>query len=174
MQTEKEHVPALYEIAADYRAAALALAEMDMDDQAVADTLDGLHGELSVKAAGIGAIVLNLEAAAESVAIVRARLTDRMQSMEARAIRIREYLKTCMESAGITRIEANDHSFSLVIKKNPPKVVLDETWGPVPAEYERVIPEKREPDKKRIGDALKAGDVLPFAHLEHGTRLDIR
>lgn len=174
MSEQQEHVPALYEIAAEYRAAANALAEMDMAEQAVADTLAGIEGELSVKATNIAAFVLNLEAASESVDAVIQRLQARRGAMETRADRIREYIKTCMEAAGITKIEANDHSFALTIKKNPPKVVLDETWSAIPKEYERVIPERIEPDKKKIAEALKAGTPLAFARLETGTRLEIR
>jgi hypothetical protein len=174
LSTTTEHVPALYEIAAEYADAARRLAETDLDEQAVADTLEGLHGEFAVKASGIGAITLNLEAAADSVDVVIERLKARQGAMRARAARIRDYLKTCMEAAGVTKIEANDHSFALTIKKNPPKVILDEAWGPIPEEYERVIPEKREPDKARIKDALKEGTLLPFAHLETGTRLEVK
>lgn len=174
MSTEKSAVPALYEIAAEYRHAADALAEMDLDEAAVIDTLAGLEGELAVKAASIGAIVLNLEAASDSIELVRQRLEARSVALAARAERIRVYLKTCMDAAGITKIEANDKTFALTVKKNPPKVVINETWGAIPPEFERVIPERREPDKKKIGDALKAGEPLPFASLEQSTRLDIR
>ena len=39
---------ALYELAAEYRADAEKLADMDLDEQTLADTLEGLGGELEV------------------------------------------------------------------------------------------------------------------------------
>ena len=43
----------------------------------------------------------------------------------------------------------------------------------LPAAYWRVIPEKREPDKKSIGEALKRGEAVPGAELVPSERLQV-
>ena len=58
---------ALYLIAAEYRAAATALADLDMDAQTVADTLDGMAGDLEVKAQAVAYAVRSMEADAAAV-----------------------------------------------------------------------------------------------------------
>ena len=58
---------ALYEIAAEYRDAATKLAELDLDAQTVADTLEGLSGDLETKAQNVAFFVRNLEATAAAI-----------------------------------------------------------------------------------------------------------
>ena len=58
---------ALYELAAEYRADCEKLADMDMDEQTLADTLEGLSGELEVKAQNVIMFTRNLEATAAAI-----------------------------------------------------------------------------------------------------------
>lgn len=51
---------ALYEIAADYRADLAALADLDLDPQTVADTLEGMQGDLQAKLRAVIAYGLGL------------------------------------------------------------------------------------------------------------------
>lgn len=52
---------------------------------------------------------------------------------------------------------------------NPPSVVVD---GVIPSEWERVVPERREPDKVRIKGALISGQTVPNCRLERTQRFD--
>ena len=56
----------LYKIAADYAEAAARLAETDLDDQTIADTLEGLAGDLRDKAIAVASVIRNMEADAKS------------------------------------------------------------------------------------------------------------
>jgi len=163
----------LYELAGEYHQAAVALSNMDLDDQTIADTLEGLSGALEAKATNVAYFIKNLESTAEQIKLAEKQMADRRKAMENRAERIREYLKANMEVAGITQIECPH--FKLSIKKNPPSVVID-AESQIPADYMTVpVAPPPAPDKKLIAAALKDGFEVPGCHLETGkTRLDIK
>lgn len=163
---------ALYQLADIYLADLNKLAELDLDEQTVADTLEGLSGELEVKATNVAAFTRNLEAAAEAIKGAEAQMSARRKAIENRAARLRQYLKDNMERTGILQI----HSplFALTIKKNPPAVHV-EALELVPMEFfNPPLPPPPVLDKKRVSEALKAGKDVPGCRLEQGTRLDIR
>jgi hypothetical protein len=163
---------ALYVLADDYLAAAQQLADLDMDPQTVADTLEGLSGDLEVKATNVAMFVRNLEASAEQIKAAEAAMSARRKSIENRAASVRDYLKAQMERTGITKIECP--YFKLAIRENPPAVVIDAA-SQIPAEFMRQ-PEMPPPaiDKKAIAEAIKAGKEVPGAHMERATRLEVK
>lgn len=162
----------MYQIADAYLQDLRRLEELDLDEQTVADTLEGLSGELEVKATNVAAFCRNLEASADAIKQAETQMAARRKAIENRASRIREYLKANMERTGITEI-ASPH-FKLAIRKNPPSVVID-AESQIPESF-MVAPEppKPYPDKKLIAKAIKEGAEVPGAHLEQGTRLDIK
>lgn len=165
-------LPALYEIAHEFRAAADQLAELDLDAQTVADTLESLGGDLETKAVNVAKFMLGLEAQAVAIKAAEVGMATRRKAIEARAARLREYLLTNMQHAGIQQIECP--FFKLAQRENPASVVIDGA-GLIPAEF-MVQPETPPPapDKAAIKAAIKAGRDVPGAHLERGVRLEIR
>jgi hypothetical protein len=159
----------LYQLTDQYRAALSALPD-DADVDQVQHALAALEGQIAVKGQNISAFVLNLEAEAEAIDNAARKLKARADSTKRKADGLKEYLFVNMKALGITEIKANDGTFKAKIVKNPPAVELT---GPVPAEYERVIPEKREPDRNKIKDELKAGVIIENARLVQGERLKI-
>lgn len=163
---------ALYELAEIYLADLQTLADLDLDDQTVADTLEGLSGDLEVKATNVAAFARNLEATAEAIKDAEGKMAARRKSIERRGEHLRAYLKAQMERTGILKIESPQ--FVLAIKKNPPAVHV-EAPELVPAEFMKAPPPPPPVlDKKAVGEALKAGRDVPGCRLEQGTRLDIR
>ena len=162
----------LYHIADEFLVAAQKLSELDLDEQTVADTLEGLQGELEVKAVNVAFVARNLEATAEQIKLAESQMSARRTALENRAKRIREYLKLNMERTGITKIESP--YFKLAIRDNPPSVVID-AESQIPEGFMRLPePPPVVPNKKLIGEALKAGLDVPGCHLERGTRLEIK
>lgn len=164
---------ALYVLADEYREAAARLADLELDEQTIADTLEGLAGELEVKATNVALFIRNIEASADAIKAAEGEMAKRRKAIEARADRIREYLKANMERTGISKIESP--YLSLTIKKNPPSVVID-AEGQIPCEFFKDPPPPPPPavDKKAIADAIKAGNEVPGAHLQTSTRLEIK
>lgn len=163
---------ALYQLADEYLVALRKLEELDLDEQTVADTLEGLSGELEVKATNVAMFCRNLEASAEAIKNAEQQMAARRKAIENRAARIRQYLKDNMERTGIQKIEGPH--FALAIRKNPPAVHV-EALELVPMEFfNPPLPPPPVMDKKRIAEALKAGKDVPGCRLEQGTRLDIK
>lgn len=162
----------LYVLADEYKAAAESLANLDLDDQTIADTLEGLAGALEIKATNIAMFARNLEAAADSIKAAEKQMADRRKAIESRAARIRNYLRENMIKAGISKIESP--YFSLAIRDNPPSVIID-AESMIPGEFMRQ-PETPppSPDKKAIAEAIKAGNEVPGAHMERSKRLEIK
>lgn len=163
---------ALYQLAEVYLADLQRLADLDLDEQTVTDTLEGLSGEIEVKATNVAAFCRNLEASAEAIKGAESQMAARRKAIENRASRLREYLKQNMERTGILKIESPQ--FVLAIRRNPPAVHV-EAQELVPAEFFNTPPPPPPAlDKKRVGDALKAGRDVPGCRLEQGTRLEIK
>jgi len=167
------NLPALYEIAETYRHALETLGDMELDDQTVRDTLEGLQGDLQVKGQNVAAFCLHLEAMSEAIRAAEQKMEHRRKVLSNRADNIRAYLKQCMETAGIQKIECP--LFKLQIKKNPPKTVIDDE-ALIPAEFMKTPPPPPPvPDKKAIADFLKQqpNGRTDWAHQEQGTRISI-
>ncbi len=161
---------ALYVIANEYRAAAMKLADMDLDAQTIADTLESLSGELEVKAQNVAMFVRNLEVTAAAIKQHEAEQAARRKAIETRADALRAYLARCMDATGIEKIEGPGVKLSF---RKSSAVVIDGA-DLIPGEYMRQPePPPPAPDKKAIADAIKAGIEVPGAHLEQRRSLQI-
>lgn len=162
----------LYEIATQYRADLDKLAELDLDDQTLTDTLDGMGGELEVKAQSVACFIRNLEATAAQIKEAEAQMAARRKALENRAGRIKDYLLASMIVAGVQKVECP--LFRLSVRDNPAAV---EVYEPelIPAEFMRQPePPPPAPDKAAIKEAMKAGREVPGCRLTQGKRLEIR
>ena len=138
----------------------LTVADLDTDEQTLADTLEGIEGAIQVKAENLVKVVESMDADKTAIQTEIKRLTARRQSIEARQKWLREYLRGNMEKAGISKISCPLFTITLA-KPRPVASVVDE--DALPDEYVVVT---RRPDKKAILDALKAGLEVPGAELE--------
>ena len=166
------HGLTLYEIAAQYRDMATKLADLDLDDQTIADTLEGESGALVEKGQNVAFVVRNLGASAEAIKAAEAAMAARRKAMENRAARLRAYLLDGMRVAGIQKIDSP--YFAIAIRKNPPSVDVFDA-DQVPADYMKVPPPPPPaPDKKLIAQALKDGADVPGCRLVQGERVEIK
>ena len=165
---------ALYVLSSQYAALADKLDRLELDDQTIADTIEasGLVDDIQTKAQGV------LMVAAESTKYVPLiemeiqRLKDLKATRERVAAGLRDYLKSCMESAGIEKIECP--LWKVSIQKNPPSVeVFDSTSIPL-AYMTDPKPPAPAPDKAAIREAIKAGKEIPGARMTQSTRLAIK
>lgn len=163
---------ALYQLAAEFAGAAERLSDLDLDEQTVADTLEGLQGDLDAKAVSVAHFVRNLESTAESIKVAEAHMSARRRAMENRAARIRAYLLQNMEVAGISKIECPH--FKIALRDNPPSVVID-AESQIPADYMRQAePPPPVADKKLIAKAIADGFEVPGCHVTRTKRVDIK
>lgn len=163
---------ALYQIAAEHRAMVDRLMQHNDDAQSIADTIEAESYPLEVKAQNVAYAIRNLEASAAAIKDAEKQMAERRKAIEKRAEHVREYLKTCMEVAGVTKVECPH--FALSIRKNPASVDIFEP-ALVPAQYmKQPEPPPPVPDKKAIKADIDAGVEVPGAMLVHGTRLEIK
>ena len=164
----------LYEIADEYRAI-LSIMDLSDEDGIDADSflaaIADIQADFSAKATNIGCLIREIVAESQAIGDTIKNLQGRAQSLDRRADRLREYLLMNMQAIGINR--AADARIKLTLKNNPLSVRVDDPAA-IPAEYCRIIPERREPDKTILKPALKAGALIPGCALIQTTRLDIK
>lgn len=159
----------LYEIADDVRA----LMESGFDEE-TGEMLPELVQALAAfegKGAAVAAYVLNIESEAEAIAQAAKRITARKRTLDARAEHMRDYLRYNMGLAGIMRIDAADHSFSVTLAPGRDESLVVDDAATFPDSLTRI---KREPDKAAIKAAIKAGEPVAGARLVLRDRLTIR
>lgn len=157
-------LPALYVIADQYLQDVAKLQDLDLDPQTVADTLEGLSGDLEVKATNVAMFIRNLESLADQIKHAEATMSARRKAIEARADAVREYLLTNMQRTGISKIDSP--YLHIALRNNPPSVIVDDVTL-IPERYMRQAPPPPPvPDKKEIAAALKFGEKVPGVHLE--------
>lgn len=162
----------LYEIAGTYRQALEKLVDEELPADAVTDTLDGLRGDLNDVATNVAMIVQCMESLADQIELAQIQMDRRRKNLETRAQAIRDYIKGCMETAGVTQIECP--YFRLRIHKNPPAVEIeDESLIPLALQVVPDPPAPR-PDKKQIAEVITGGGTVPGARLIQRTRLVIK
>lgn len=162
----------LYEVAGDYRRMVDALMSTQEDAQTVADTIEAESYPLEVKAQNVAYAIRNLEASAAAIKEAEAQMATRRKAIENRAAHIKEYIKTCLEIAGVTKVECPH--FVIAIQNNPPSVDVFEP-ALVPAEFmTQPEPPPAVPNKKAIAEAIKAGREVPGAMMVQGKRLAIK
>ncbi|WP_439895276.1 siphovirus Gp157 family protein [Pseudomonas syringae] len=156
---------ALYEIGKQYQEL-MVLAETADEDMAVAvrDTMQAIEGEFEDKGKAIAMIALNIDGDLDAIKVQIDRLTERKRIINNRKESLKEYLRTNMEAAGITKI--THPLFTISLGKGRPVVVIDN---------EKEIPDdfintkvSSTPDKAAIAKAIKEGVEVPGAHSEIG------
>lgn len=140
--------------------------EYDMD--ALLDTLEGIDGEIEVKAENYAKVIKELEGRAAMLDTEIKRLSGIKTAIEGNAKTIKENLHKAMNETGKVKFKTNLFSFG--IQKNPPSLVIDNP-DEVPGEFK--IPQPDKVDNAKIKELLKT-ETLPYAHLEQGESLRIR
>lgn len=162
---------ALYQLVTQFRS----LQELDTEEipeDVLRDTLEGLEGEIEVKATNVAMFCRNLDTFAANVDDAAKRMKERAAKIQRKADQVRHYLQSMMEAAQITKIEAPE--FTLAIRKNPPALVIVPD-AVIPDEFMVQPPTPpKHADKAAIKLALKAGKTVDGCRLEQGQRLEIK
>ena len=164
----------LYTLAAQYQQDFMRLADLDLDSETVADTLDGMDGELEVKAANVAMFLRGLDATEAGMAAARDEMEARRVSVGKRAAAMRAYLLSAMTLTGILKVESP--CIKITVQNNPVSVDIFEL-GLLPAFYMRTPepkPPVAAPDKAFIKAALENGEDVPGSRLVRSQKLVIK
>jgi Siphovirus Gp157 len=151
-------------------------AEIEDSDPEAAQTalakIDLLADAFEDKAKQVAFVIKNLQAMADAVGAESDRMAERKKAMDNRIAGIKEYLRSNMERAAVTKIECPQ--FKISLRDNPPKVnIIDEKA--IPAEYIKTPePPLPYPDKKKIIDDWKQGVVIDGVEITKGNRVEIK
>jgi len=155
----------MYMIAQNYRVILqMALDEGLEADQELRDALGNIRDELSEKADNIAYVIKALNEAEESLKNESARLASRAKSRASKAANLKEYLRGCLEGAGVKNVKTA-HFTVFITKARTSVSVTDKAL--IPSQYW----EKQEPKllTSAVADALKSNVEVPGATLVEGS-----
>jgi hypothetical protein len=163
---------ALYELANGYRELLTLADSGDVPMEVIRDTLEGLQGDIEVKAVQVAKFALGLDATADQIDAAAKAMTERANRVRKRSEQIRAYLLLQMQMTGINKVECPE--FTLAVRKTPDVVQIMET-AVIPPEYMVQPPAPApKPDKVALKAALKAGVEIPGVYLQGGERLEVK
>ena len=154
-------------------AAMLSIPDEELTDEqrkAMDQYLDELAQAESDKIDGFCAFLREETARVKFYREESARLSCKARAAEGRISFLKHKYLSILQEHGIEKVKGN--AYSLSIKHTPSVVIEDET--DLDDIYCRVIPEKREPDKRTILEALKGGVEIPGCRLVQSDSLQIR
>lgn len=158
----------LYDIVGEF----LQLYEMATgeDDQAFLDTLEGLKGELEVKASGYVHVIKQLDMEADECDKIIEAFKAKKERRKTAVKRMKDAIMEAMDIAGVDTLPAGE--YTLKIAKNGGLQPLKVDTENVPDNFMKVI---YTADNDKIRQALKDGEDLSFAYLEErGRHLNIK
>lgn len=142
----------------------LAVQSLDVDESAIADTLQQIQMSFEEKAENIIRVYQNVEGDIDSLDKEIARLSDRKKALQNKNDRFIDYLRENMEKTGITKISCQFFSITLVEGQD---VVAVEDESAIPDEFVKVKTTIT-PDKIAIKKALKDGLYVSGCKLKTG------
>ena len=147
----------LYELAGQYLALSELADDPNMPPEALQDSLEGLEGEIEVKAQALLQVVAGMEGDTGAIDAEIKRLQTRKRVIENRAASLRDYLYQNMVATGISKISCP--LFQITLAKGRPVVVVEDE-SQVPDQYIKTTIVKA-PRKAEIMAALKSGEAVP-------------
>ena len=151
----------------------MAVLEMGSDPEippeAIADTLEGIEGEIELKAQSYAIIIKELEGEAVKLKTEETRLLSKRKSLENNIKRIKDNLFNAMKITGKEKFKTDLFSFG--IQKSPAKLVIDDS-SLIPEKY--YVEQAPKLDEQRLKSDLKSGIECEYAHLEQGEHVRIR
>ena len=136
-------------------------------DEELFEQYKQLNMDREQKIENIGCFIKNLEADAAAIKAEAKNLAARAKAAENKAEHLREYLQFCLggEKFNTPRL-AVSFRHSKKVEVDPDRLY------DIPEEYLRY--KEPEPDKKAIGDALKAGQEIPGCELVENVSMIIK
>ena len=140
------------------------------------DTLESIEGEFDMKAENIAVFIKEIKSEADLLKAEEQSLRKRRQTKERQIDSLKTYLLTQMQEIGKSKIDTQKALIS--IRNNAPSLVVDDElsfirWAEQNNDslLKYSMPEIRKSDVKK---AVKAGDEIPFVHMEKSTSVIIK
>jgi len=154
----------LYELTDAYRRLS------EIEDEDFAPALTQIQGAIEEKAAGMMALVRELDTEADALKLEAKRLAERGAARTNRAQRIKDYLRQEMEAAGLLKIKT-PYFTANVVKSPPACKMLDQEA--IPSEYLESVTTWKVLAKKIIEAWKETGEAVPGVEIIEATHLRI-
>ena len=164
----------IFELTSEYRQLLTMMEDPEIDEQAVADTMEGIEMEIEQKADNYAWLIRSLDSNNEAIDKEIARL----QSLKKRNTnfigRLKENLMFCMRSTGKEKFKTALNSFGIRKAGGKQPLVIDfENPADIPKDYRKVV--KYGADNDKIREDLDKGIELSWARYAERTEyLSIR
>lgn len=161
----------LYELAGQYFELQAMIESGEFDEQTLADTLEGLEGEIEAKADGYARVIRNLEASAEAYKNEAERFAAKRRACENGVKRLKEFLRDTMIALDKEKIKTELFDFSVRNNGGSLPVILDIDENDLPDDL-KIFSSR--PNMKAIAERIEAG-TFDGAHFgERGKSLVIK
>ena len=169
----------LYEITQEYSDVLEAIAQVfeanpELDEAAkqtiIAENLSSVQQDFQSKAFALAGYILNLKLEQANVKELADKFTKRARYMDKTIAQLNDYLLTQMQQVNVPKL--SNAWMTIQIRNNPCRVIVeDET---LLADDFKTTEVTVKVNKSAISEQLKAGSIVPYAHLESSQRLDIK
>lgn len=162
----------LYEISDNYKAFLEALENEEIPEEAVADTLEAIEGELTDKVDAIACIIKNTSADADAISAEMERLQERLKAKKKRVEWLKGYLSQSLETIGYPKIETPRNMISF---RKSEKVIIGNEDEFI-KEHKDLCKEeiKYKINKTDIKKLIKSGELVSGASLESCMNIQIK
>lgn len=166
----------LYELTGEYLTLLDMMDDPDIPEDVIRDTLEGLDGEIDIKAENYCKLIRNLESDVEAFKKEADRFTAKRKVVENNIERLKNALRMIMEVTGKKEIKTDLFTLKLAKVGGLRRLSVDVDLDELPEDF-RI----KQPDKVN-GDLLREyietngiDDACEYAHLEpQGTALKIK
>ena len=163
----------LYSLTTELQTLLDAISEGEIPEEAIADTLEGLQGEIDVKIDSVLDAFKTLKAEAGAIRDEENRLAERRRRKEAATDRIKEYLATELGKLGKARHESARHSVSF--RRSSKVIILDEDafikWA---LDNDRDDLYRVKVTREANKEALAKAENIPFVTVEENRNIQIK
>lgn len=164
----------LYEYAESYRYLLDQVESGEYTEDDVKDTLEAIGICTAEAVEQVGKIILEADAGAAALKAEEDRVKARRMALERKEAALKEYLKNALEMMGERKVKTP--LITVSIRKNPDSVQLTPQfvqWATISGRDDLLRYKEPEPDKRKILEALKAGEDLP-ASIVHNVGVTVR
>lgn len=164
----------LYEIKEDYICLLDMIESGEIPEEAIADTLDAVTGELEDKADNIACVIKQLQAEATAIKTEEERLAERRKSREKNAERMKKYLADNLLAVGKTKLETARNKISF--RKSETVEIEDfESLIQFAADYPKLLKaQKPQADKAEVKKLIMLGIDVAGCRLQENSNIQIK
>lgn len=158
----------LYELANNYRNLTELIDREDVEQDLIQNALKECHGDIEEKVDNIIKLVKNTESDIEGYKAEEKRLNARRKALENTVTSLKNYLDSSLMGLGLKEVKTK--LFTCKFQKSKASVVIQEQEL-IPKDF--IVMEEKV-DKKKLYEALKAGQEIAGVKLKENESLRIR